>query len=69
MVIIRNYGFWIGINKNVFNSSLIILYCIVYNKCCIFERYFDTKLCQAQPRMIIYTYDKVFKLYQMYLTI
>jgi len=27
-VIIKNHGFWIGINETVFNSSLIILSCI-----------------------------------------
>jgi len=58
MVIIRNYGFWIGINEILFNQSLIILYCTVYNKCSILERYFVTKLCQAQSRMIINIYDK-----------
>jgi len=57
-VIIKNYGFWIGINEIVFNSSLNILYCIVYNKCCTLERYFDTKLCQAQPSMNINIYVK-----------
>jgi len=57
-VIIKNHGFWIGINEIVFNSSLIILNCIVCNKCCILEIYFATKLCQAQPRMITNIYDK-----------
>ena len=31
---------------------------MAYNKCCILERYFDTKLCQAKQRMIINIYDK-----------
>ena len=57
-VILKNHGFWVGINETVFNSSLIILNCIVYNKCCICEIYFDTKLSKAQPRMIINIYDK-----------
>ena len=57
-VIIKNYGFWIEINEIIFNSSLNILCCIVYTKCCILERYFDTKLCQAQPSMNINIYDK-----------
>jgi len=57
-VVIKNHGFWIRINEIVFNSSLIILNCIVYNICCVLEMYFDTKLCQAEPRIIINMYDK-----------
>jgi len=41
-------------NEIVFNSSLIILNSIVYNKCCILEIYFDTKLCQARMITNIY---------------
>ena len=58
LVIIKNHGFWTGINETVRNSSLIILNCIVYNKSCILEIYFATKLCQAQSRMITNIYEK-----------
>ena len=54
-VIIKNHGFCIGINEIVFNSSLIILNCVVYNKCCILETYFDTNYVKhKQECLLIY---------------
>jgi hypothetical protein len=51
-VITKNHGFWIGIKETViFNSSLIILNCTEYNKCCILEKYFYSNCCQAATRI------------------
>jgi len=45
-------------NEILFNSFRIILNCIVYNICCLLEIHFDTKLRQAEPRIITNIYDK-----------